>query len=108
MASLFATKAPENRRSVRLPILLTPKEREQIGTAASIRQLDVSDFVRRAALGRRADVRYETEIVLQLMDVVRAIRAVHKATVDRNLAPPVEAWSMIMDHAIAAISRISK
>lgn len=66
----------------------------------------MAELIRRAALGRKADVSYETEIVLQLSDVVRAIRAIHKAMVDMQIKPPEEIWGPIMDELLAAMLRI--
>jgi len=43
---------PGERRSVRLPILLTTGERELIGTGAAAAGEDVSTFTRAAALSR--------------------------------------------------------
>ena len=66
----------------------------------------MAEFIRRAALGRKADVSYETKIVLQLSDAVRAIRAIHKAMVDMQIEPPDEIWAPIMDELLAAMLRI--
>ena len=106
MAKLFQKKESTDLRSIRYPILLTQKEAEEIRHSANIRNLSVAEFIRRAALGRKADVRYETEIVLQLSDAVRAIRAIHKAMVDMQIKPPEEIWGPIMDAAEAAMLRI--
>ena len=108
MTKLFEKKNPSDLRSVRRPILLTKEEDEKIRHSANIRNLSVAEFIRRAALGRKADVRYETEIVLQLSDVVRAIRAIHKAMVEHKIVPPEEIWGPVMDSAEAAMLRISK
>lgn len=106
MAKLFQKKEAADRRSVRYPILLTEKEAEAIRSAADIRNLSVAEFMRRAALGRKADVSYETAIILQLSDATRAIRAIHKAMVEMNFEPPEEIWSPIMDELLAAMLRI--
>ena len=108
MSKLFKKKDVEEKRSKRRELRLTEKEDEQICHAASIRQMDVSDFIRRAALGRKADVSYETEIVLKLSDVVRAIRAIHKSMLEHNIVPPEKIWGPVMDAAEAAMLRISK
>ncbi|MFP9230916.1 hypothetical protein A0E43_19440 [Pectobacterium cacticida] len=69
--------------------------------------MSVAEFMRRAALGRKADVDYDTKIVLQLSDVVRSIRAIHKQMVELNLEPPEAIWSPVMDEALEAMHRIS-
>lgn len=70
--------------------------------------MTLSEFIRRAALGRRADVDYETEIVLALSDITRAIRGFHAAMVERGITPPEELLRPVILEARAAILRISK
>lgn len=70
--------------------------------------MDVSDFMRRAALGRKADVDYETEIVLALSDITRVIRGFHAALVERGITPPEDELRPVILEARAAILRISK
>ena len=106
MAKLFKKKASSEVRSIRYPILLTEAEAETIRQSASIRNLSVAEFIRRAALGRRADVDYDTKIVLQLSDVVRNIRAIHKQMVELNMQPPEAIWKPVMDEALEAMLRI--
>lgn len=68
----------------------------------------VAEFMRRAALGRKADVSYDNQIVLQLSDVVRSIRAIRKAMVDLKIEPPEGIWGPVMDEALNAMLRIGK
>jgi len=104
----FQSKPEDEKRTVRRPIRLTPKEDERIREAADIRQMDVAEFMRRAALGRKADVRYEGQVILELRMVVEAIRSFHKEYVGRGLEPPKEALEAIILHAIEAMKRIAK
>lgn len=106
MTKLFQKKEPADLRSVRYPIMLTQAEAEQIRHSANIRNMSVAEFMRRTALGRKADVHYETQIVLQLCDVTRAIRAIHKAMLELKIAPPEEVWEPLIDEAVAAMRRI--
>ena len=108
MSKLFKTKPDAERRSGRLVVRVTEEERNRIEQAASIRQLDVAEFMRRAALGRKADVRYETENGLQLINLVRAIRAIHKDMLEMKIKPPEDIWQPIVEQAVAAMLRISK
>ena len=64
MTALFKKKFEENLRSITRKVRMTKLEDMQIEAAAKIRQMDVSEFMRRTALGRRADVNYETETLL--------------------------------------------
>ena len=108
MTKLFQKKSDEEKRSKRLPVLMTEKEFAQIKHLAGIRKLDVSDFMRRSALGRRADVDHETDIVLALSDCTRAIRALHAAFVEKGVKPPEEALMPVILDARAAMLRISR
>lgn len=108
MTELFKKKPDAERRTERREIRMTKKEAEAIEASARARNLDVTQFILRAALGRRADVRYETEIVLALRDVVKALKTLHKAVVDRGLVPPEAEWRPVIKEAVAAMLRISK
>ncbi len=108
MTPLFKNKSPEQVKSIRLEVRLTASENEKIRKAADVRNMAVSEFVRRAALGRRADVQYQTGIVLALIDVTRSMRALHAAVVARGILPPEEEWLPVILEARAAILRISK
>jgi uncharacterized protein (DUF1778 family) len=108
MTALFKKKKPEDLRGITLKVRVTKAECEKIKTAASIRQMDVAEYMRRTALGRKADVDYETEIVLALSEVTRSIRGLHAALVEHGIAPPESEWRPIMREAMAAMIRISK
>ena len=108
MTKLFKKKPPEQNKTVSFLLRLTPAEDSKIRHAASIRNLSTSDFIRRASLGRRADVRYETEIVLALCDVVREIRKLYAAMVEQGIQPPEDDWRPLITEAVAAMHRISK
>ncbi|AMR80271.1 hypothetical protein A2G96_09580 [Cupriavidus nantongensis] len=70
--------------------------------------MDESEFIRRAALGRKADVDFETEIVLALSDITRAVRALHADMVERGITPPEAELLPLILEARAAMLRISK
>ena len=108
MAKLFQKKDDANKRTIRCELRLTTEEDREIRNAAGIRQLDVSDFIRRAALGRKADVKMEVEAILALIDVVREIRQLHAAVLVTGALPPEAQWQPVMDAAVAAMLRIEK
>lgn len=108
MAKLFQKKDESVVRSVRRELRLTREEDQQIRDAAGLRQLDVSEYVRRAALGRKADVRVEVEIILMLIEVVKDLRELHSAVVATGALPPEQQWQPVIDQAVAAMLRIEK
>lgn len=108
MTKLFKTKPAHQKRTIRYPILMTEKEAETIRQAALIRNLSVADFIRRAALGRKADVKFETEIVLALCNLVDEIKELH-AGIKKNMKLPAEfvEWRVVIHAAQEAISKIN-
>lgn len=107
MTKLFKP-VPENlRRSTKAIIRLTKTEMEQIRYAAHIRCLSVSEFVRRAALGRKADVRIEQHIIVGLSQTVQELRALRKTMVEQNLIPPDEEILRVIEMAADALRRMS-
>lgn len=93
---------------MRCELRLTREEDQLIRDAAGLRQLDVSEFIRRAALGRKADVRVEVEIVLMLIEVVKEMRELHTAVVATGALPPESQWQPVIDQAVSAMLRIQK
>jgi hypothetical protein len=87
--------------------MLTIAESETIRKAAHIRSLSVAEFIRRAALGRRADVRYEDEIVRQLSTVVRVIRGMHAAYREHGIEASLEEFRPVIRAARDAILLIA-
>lgn len=108
MPKLFKKLPKTEKRTVRYEIMLFVTEAEEIRTSARIRNLSVADFIRRAALGRRADVRFDTETVLALREVVRTIRELHTTFAAKELRLPIDRLGEVIDAALAAMLRISK
>lgn len=104
--ALFKPVSDEDRKDVSILLRMCKSDAETIRHSASIRNMSVNEFIRRAALGRRADVNFETKIVVQLSDVCRAIREIHKGMLELGIAPPEEVWSPVMDEAMAAMLRV--
>ncbi len=108
MTPLFKNKPPEELKSVRLEIRLTASEDEKIRRTAGVRKLAVAEFIRRAALGRKTDVDYQTGIVRALGDVTRRLRELQAAVVTDGILPPEEEWLPVILEARAVMLRISK
>jgi hypothetical protein len=106
MSKLF--KARKSAEIMGSPILLrlTEKDKAAIVHDAGIRQLGISEYIRRRMLGKKVDVKYETEIVLQLSDAVRAIRQLHGAMVEMGFEPPEEKMGAVLDSLMDAMLRI--
>jgi uncharacterized protein (DUF1778 family) len=105
---LFEPVKDEDRKDSAILVRVTKNDAEAIRYEARIRQLSTCEFMRRAALGRKTDVEFETEIVLELSGITRAVRRLHAAIVETGVAPAEEEWRPLFDQAIAAMKRIGK
>lgn len=107
MEMLFKKKPEDQRRTSRIPVRVTMAEREKIVEAARIRALDVSEFMRRAALGRKADVKIAYDIIHELRAVTKAIRELHAAYLAIGETPPEDVLRPLMDEIVKAMKRVA-
>jgi hypothetical protein len=111
---MAATKKPfkatttQERRTLRKVFRVNKDESDQITAAAEARSIDEAEFLRRAALGRRADVDFVTDIVLGLRELTGAIRAMHAEFVAQGIEPPSDELLSLIVAGRAAMLRISK
>jgi predicted RNA-binding protein len=70
--------------------------------------MTMSEFLRRTALGKKAEVRIETQIIIELMNCISATKRLHAALLERGVKPPEEEWLLIIQNANAATYRIGK
>jgi len=103
----FQKKPDAAKRSVQMLVRWTEDEARKVRHSAGIRQMDVAEFIRRAALGRKADVDHETEVVLALSAITREIRAIHASMVERGFPPPEDALLPVLLEARRAILRVA-
>lgn len=106
MTKLFKKMPIEARKISRFEIRLTVIDAATISASAEARNLSMSDFMRRAALGRRADVHFETEIVVSLREVVQSIQAMHAVFVRQGIPPPETKISELLDIARDAMLQL--
>ena len=106
MSRLFKKMSIEKRKIFRCEIRLTALDAATINTSAKARNLSMSDFMRRAALGRRADVHFETEIVISLREVAQSIQAMHATFVRQGMPPPEEKIGELLDTAHGAMLQL--
>lgn len=106
MSKLFKKMPIEAKKISRLEIRLTAIDAATINASAEMRNLSMSDFMRRAALGRRADVHFETEIVVALREVAQAIQAMHAAFVKQGAPPPEAKIAELLDIAREAMLQL--
>lgn len=106
--ALFIKKAEADKATVPTLVKWTPSDIEKVRASAALRKMSVNEFIRRAALGRKADVDIDTDIILSLSDLTRAIRVLHSDMMNKNVELPEVALLEIISDARAAIQLISK
>ena len=106
MSKLFKKMPIEARKISRFEIRLTATDAATISASAEARNLSMSDFMRRAALGRRADVHFETEIVISLREVAQSIQALHATFVKQGIPPPEAKIAELLDTAHGAMLQL--
>lgn len=109
MAKRLCKRIPEkDRRTQFIRIRVNEQIHSEIASEAAIRNLDVSAYMLRMALHRRADVRIETEMILAVRDTVSAIRSLHSGYLERGLLPPEAQLAPVMNHAIQALLNLAR
>ena len=90
----------------RIEIRATSEELSKLQKLAANRQMPLSEFLRRAGLGRATPVDFETDLIVGLSDAVRAIRDLHRAYLDAGIEPPEEFLLPLLNAAKNSIVRI--
>ena len=103
----FKNKDAESLRSVRFNVQVTEEEEFQISFAAKIRFLPIAEFLRRTALGRKAVVKYDTEISLTLLRWNNMLRDMHSLYKSRGVEPPLKLMEISLFAGLAALNRVS-
>lgn len=93
-------------KEVRVEFRATVAEREKIKVLAASREMPVSEYLRRTALGRPAPLDMDTELVIKLSDATRAVRDLHKAYLGIGCRPPEDVLLPVMRNLIAAILKV--
>lgn len=91
-----------------LKFRVTMSEACDLEEQARIRVMNMSEYIRRMALHRRADVRMETELILAVRDVVTEIRALHAAYLTQGLSPPEAILRPILSQCEQAILNVAR
>ena len=103
---LFKPVAPTVKKGDRFEIRANAADAAAIRELAASRHLSVSDFLRRAALGRRAAVDIQTDLVLAMIDSTRAVREYHAALIAHGFVPPENVLIIPIMAAAEAMARI--
>ena len=108
---LFKSLPDGERMETAILVRMLKSDAETIRRAAKDRQLSVSEYMRRTALGRRADVNYEVDLVLALLQLSRTINTIgerHKEMIAQGITPPVDDWRPVKNEIRQAVVRIAQ
>lgn len=103
---LFMPLPAGQRRDKSFILRVNRDEFIQIKNAAGIRHMTVSEYLRRVALGRKADVTFEANITVMLGRLVCVVRDMYAATKDKGTNFPESDWRRIINEADKAIQLI--
>lgn len=107
MAKLFRKKAEGLKRVKLIQIRVTEQEHAEMSAQAGMRALDISEYLRRVALHRRAEVKIEQEMILEVSSAVRALREIHAGYLAVGQIPPVSVLQPLLDRCETAILSLS-
>lgn len=111
MADLFRKKEDGDVRTRKFLTKWTAKEFSQAQENSRIRKLSMNEFIIRAALGRRADIKMDMEIVSKLSQSISAVRKLHNFCEVNNLPMAegdIELMRISITEGIEAMRRILK
>ena len=108
MKKLCVAVTDEVRRDSRTTIRWNGSEFADVELQAQSRNLSTVEYIRRAVLHRRADLKIETTMILEIREVVAAIKALHAAYLENGLEPPEHLLGPVIQNAIVAILRLSR
>ena len=104
--TLFTSLPDGVGKEMRLEFRATVAEQEKIKVLAASREMPVSEYLRRTALGRPAPLEMDTELVLKLSDATRAVRDLHQAYLAIGCQPPEDVLLPVMRNLTAAILKV--
>jgi len=108
MTALFKKKNEEDKIIKKIRVGFTTSGYNHVKEQAAARLLDVSEFIRRAVEGRRADVRYETNVIIEVGKLIRAVNLLRKDLFEMGLIDDEAKWAEVRNEAIKAMLRIEK
>ncbi len=108
MSKLFTKKKTEEKYSERVIVKFTPSSYSHLKTQAAARVMDLSEFIRRAVEGRRADIRYETNIILEVGGLTKAVNLLRKELFEQGHIVDEQKWNEVRNDIIKAMLRIEK
>jgi uncharacterized protein (DUF1778 family) len=98
----------EEMKSKRLELRLTEANHILIKKMADVRNLSVSDFMLRAALGRKADISFQTGLINELRQCKDELRNLRKFLFESGQESPDDAIEEIIDNLNKVALKISR
>jgi hypothetical protein len=92
---------------MRFNVQATEKEEFKIRQVAKIKNLSVAELFRSTALSRKADVQFDLELVLTILNCNFKVKAMHDSFQRDGLIPPADEFIKALEGATAAINKIA-
>lgn len=96
----------DDRKSVVIHVRVTSNEADAISAGASARNLSRCEFIRRTALNRKTDLRFELEIIRELRIVARVISELHAAVNCAELKYVEINWEPVIQEIILTLQKL--
>ena len=108
MTKKFKPVSDHLRKGKRVEVRMNETDFLTITKNASLRNLTTSDFMRKAAIGRKiGDIDFESRIIERLSNTIMAIKHLHKCCLELGILPPEEDWLPVILEAREAIGMVS-
>lgn len=108
MGKFFKPVSDRQRRDTIMSVRMTSEEKQKIVEQAKIRNLTASNYLLRCGLKRRADVKIETEMILEVRAAVAEIKALHAMYMASGNPPPENLLAPVLQNAILAIQSLGR
>jgi hypothetical protein len=86
---------------------VTPEDAAAIDNRAEKSGLSVSEYVRRCALGKRIDVRYDEDVILALRDIAINVGELRNSLMALEVSFDVETLNQIAAQCVRTIRKVA-
>lgn len=104
----FTACTTKDRKSEKISVRFDREEAMTIRVSAAARNLTPSEFIRRATLNQKTEIKIDAFIIVALIECVAAIRSIHASFLENGHPPPEALWQPIIQSALDAMMRIDK
>lgn len=106
----FKKLPDDQKRSTRIPVLMTQAEYAAVQHRATSKGLSVAELARQAVLSRceKTDTQYEQQVVSELRVLTEGLRLIRDNYLSKGIEPPAEGLNLYIQEVVDMIRGISK